>query len=54
MDLVLSLETLATGESREIQSDLEMGHHQAMSGHSIKLNSVASHCPVLHVVSPKG
>ena len=31
MDLALSLKTPITGESREVQSDLEMGISQAMS-----------------------
>ena len=38
MDLALSLKTPITGESREVQSDLEMGCSQVMSGNSRKLD----------------
>ena len=47
MDLVLSLETLATGESREIQSDLEISLlfketlHQETQENWIKLLLIA-------------
>lgn len=54
LDLVLSLKTSITGESREIQSDLEMGLSQAMSENSRKLGKVTSNCSAPYAVSFKG
>ena len=54
MDLALSLETPILRETGEIQSELEMGLNQAMSGNSRKLDYVASDCPALHALGPKG
>ena len=45
MYLALSLETPITGKSREVQSDLEIGRSQVMSGNSRKLDLVASNDP---------